>query len=66
MNITINGKPKQFESPLSISGLLDVLQLDGNRVAIELNHKVLLKEQFDTTSLQDGDALEIVQFVGGG
>ncbi len=66
MNITINGQPKQFKAPLTVSALLDALQLDGDRVAVELNCNVLLKEQFDATSLQNGDALEIVQFVGGG
>ncbi|WP_432823885.1 sulfur carrier protein ThiS [Trichloromonas sp.] len=66
MKITVNGKPKQLDAPITVSALLEALQLDGNRVAIELNRNVLLKEQFAATSLQDGDAMEIVQFVGGG
>jgi thiamine biosynthesis protein ThiS len=66
MNITINGRPKQFEGPLTVSSLLEALQLDGNRVAIELNREVLLKERFAATNLKNGDSLELVQFVGGG
>jgi thiamine biosynthesis protein ThiS len=66
MNITINGKPKQFDAPLTVSTLIDLLQLDAERVAMELNRTVLLKEQFAATNLQNGDSLEIVQFVGGG
>ncbi len=66
MNITINGQPKQFSAALTVSALLETLQLDSKRVAIELNSKVLLLEQFDASRLQDGDVLEIVQFVGGG
>jgi thiamine biosynthesis protein ThiS len=66
MNITINGQPKQIEGPLTVATLLDALQLDGNRVAIELNRSVLRNEQFAAINLHDGDELEIVQFVGGG
>jgi thiamine biosynthesis protein ThiS len=66
MNITINGKPKQVAGVLTVGALLDALQLDGNRVAVELNRNVLRKEQFAAINLHNGDALEVVQFVGGG
>ncbi len=60
MNITINGQPKQIEGPLTVAALLDALQLDGNRVAIELNRNVLRKEQFAAINLHtaaEGDHL---------
>jgi len=66
MNITVNGQPKRLDAPLTVAGLLETLQLDAGRVAVELNREVLLKERFAETNLQNGDTLEIVQFVGGG
>lgn len=66
MKITVNGKEKSFPTPLNICGLLEALQLDGDRVAIELNLGIVSKESFAGTALKDGDSIEIVQFVGGG
>ncbi len=40
--------------------------IDPRRVAIELNLEILPKTDYGTTSLRDGDKIEIVQFVGGG
>lgn len=66
MNLTINGKARQCDAPLTVAELIATLQLDADRVAVEHNRIVLLKGDFTTTSLSDGDVLEIVQFVGGG
>ncbi len=66
MNLTINGQTRQIDGPLTVTGLLNILQLDENRVAVEHNREVLLKADFPGVKLNDGDTLEIVQFVGGG
>ncbi len=66
MKITVNGKEKSFSAPLKMNELLEALQLDGNRVAVELNLGIVTQESFADTPIQDGDAIEIVQFVGGG
>ncbi len=66
MNLTINGQARQIDGPLTVAGLLNILQLDENRVAVEHNREVLLKADFAGVNLHDGDNLEIVQFVGGG
>lgn len=66
MTITVNGKEKEVRAPLTVRGLLDALELDPLRVAVELNREILLRERFEETALNDGDRLEIVQFVGGG
>ena len=39
---------------------------DPKRIALELNGEIVPKPQYDKTVLKDGDALEIVSFVGGG
>jgi len=66
MHITLNGKTRPIDNTPTVAALLDHLSLDASRVAVEHNRVVLLKGDFDTTPLNDGDVLEIVQFVGGG
>lgn len=66
MNLTVNGTPKSFDAPLKVDALLEALGLDAARVAVELNREILPRGRFAETLLKEGDALEIVQFVGGG
>jgi sulfur carrier protein len=46
--------------------LVDRLQLAGKRIAVERNGEIIPRSQFESVSLTDGDALEIVVAVGGG
>ena len=66
MQLTINGDERSFEAPLSLAGLLEQLGLKLDRVAVEYNRNIVPRPQWSETSLEDGDRLEIVQFVGGG
>lgn len=66
MVITVNGKSKELTTPATVAGLLDILNLDPTRVAIELNRDIIPRAEFAVRQLADGDTLEIVQFVGGG
>ncbi len=50
----------------TLLGLLRRMDLDPERVAIELDRRIVKKPNWDTTVLQPGARLEIVQFVGGG
>jgi len=63
--IFVNGERKEV-GPLSVLGLLENLEINPRRVAIELNLEILPKPDYATTALQDGDRVEIVHFVGGG
>jgi sulfur carrier protein len=63
--IIVNGEQKEV-GPLSVLGLLEMLVIDPRRVAVELNLEILPKADYETTTLQDGDRIEIVHFVGGG
>lgn len=65
MNVILNGKPRLAADAQSVRALLDELKLSPDRVAIELNRKLLRSDKYDTP-LQEGDELEIVTFVGGG
>ena len=66
MTIKLNGDPHQLPGPLSVSALLQTLEIDGRRVAVELNTAVIKKAAYDTSVVKDGDEVEIVNFVGGG
>ena len=66
MKIRINGEDKEVTEGLSIANLLEELQIRPARVVIELNRNIVSRQAQSSTLLKDGDALEIVQFVGGG
>jgi len=66
MQININGQNRTFTAPLNVTELLGQLQLAAERVVVELNREILTTDHHSTTLLQDGDQLELIQFVGGG
>ncbi len=66
MNLIINGESKNFSAPLNIEQLLVRLQLNQKSVVVELNREILTADKYVDIQLDDGDTLEIVQFVGGG
>jgi len=66
MTIKLNGDPHEVQGPLSVSALLEHLDVDARRVAVELNLNVVKKAAYDSSLINDGDEVEIVNFVGGG
>jgi sulfur carrier protein len=66
VTIQLNGDPFDLDGPISVAALLARLQIDPRRVAVELNLVVLKRATFETTVVQAGDSMEIVNFVGGG
>ena len=66
MTIRLNGDPHDIPGPLSVSALLQHLDIDARRVAVELNLSVVKKAAYDSAVINDGDEVEIVNFVGGG
>ena len=66
MRITLNGDPHDLPEPVTVSELLSRLAIDPRRVAVELNLVVLKRSTFETTTIQEGDEVEVVNFVGGG
>ncbi len=66
MTITLNGDAYEVSGPLTVSELLVRLDIDPRRVAVEHNLVVLKRAAFDDTTINAGDRIEIVNFVGGG
>ena len=66
VKIKINGEDKAIKDGLSVAALLEELQIRPGRVVIELNRNIVSRDLHGATVLKEGDALEIVHFVGGG
>ena len=66
MKLVLNGESQTFETPLTLTTLIEKLGMKSDRIAIELNRNIVPREQWRQTQLSEGDRLEIVHFVGGG
>lgn len=66
MQLIVNGEPRAATEGTTVRSLLDELQIPVVRVAVEVNLEIVPKAAYDGRTLQDGDKIEIVHFVGGG
>jgi len=66
MTIFLNGEKKQVPDAITVSGLLEFLQIQHQRVAVERNEEIVKKAAYAETVVQEGDQLEVVSFMGGG
>jgi sulfur carrier protein len=66
IEIVVNGRTHATSPHQTVLGLLQELNLDPARVAIELDRSILKRVRWGDTLLHAGARLEIVQFVGGG
>ncbi len=67
MNLTINGEQMQMCKGINVTKLLVERNVESpEMVSVELNDRILNKELYTTTSLQDGDQIEFLYFMGGG
>ena len=66
IEIVVNGEPKGVPEGLDLIRLLQHLEIDPERVAVEFNRSILRKPEWAATRIGAGDRIEIVWFVGGG
>lgn len=66
MKLTINGDLHDHPDGLTVKELLTDIGLDATKVAVERNREIVPRSQYGEVHLADGDALEIVHFIGGG
>jgi len=66
MQLKINGNAREFDPPLTLLGLIEKLGMKPDRVAVELNRRIIAREQWASITLAENDQLEVVHFVGGG
>lgn len=66
IKITVNGREESCPYGFSISDYLAAKGVNCAQVVAERNGVILKPEAFAGTSLQDGDSIEFIRFVGGG
>jgi len=66
IEIVLNGEPRAIAPGQSILDLLYALNLPIERLAVEHNLKIVKRDHWSSQALENGDKVEIVQFVGGG
>jgi thiamine biosynthesis protein ThiS len=66
LEILVNGEPRRVPGPATAADLLRHLGLDARAVVVELNRQIVRRPHLGDTALADGDAVELVHFVGGG
>ncbi len=66
IGIVLNGEPRRVPEGLRVSGLLKHLEIDGGRVAVELNREIVRQPEWDLAEVAEGAQVEVVWFVGGG
>ena len=64
--VTVNGEARGLPPGCTVARLLEILEMDPRRVAVERNGEVVPRRTFAEAALADGDRLEVVTFVGGG
>ena len=67
MIITINGKKySDYQEGITVMELIEKLNLHKKQIIVELNQLALIKRDYQSLSLKDGDSIEIVQIAAGG
>lgn len=66
MIIHLNGKPQEFDEPLNIAELIELIDVRVSLFVVEHNQNIINKDSYDKIQLKDQDKVEIVSFVGGG
>jgi thiamine biosynthesis protein ThiS len=66
IKIKVNGKKMLFDENIMAIDLIKKLKIPLNKVAIELNKKIIDKKKIKKVKLNNNDILEIVHFIGGG
>lgn len=64
--IQLNGEPYAVDGDACVAALIERLGFKRGRVAVEVNYAVIPKTQWASVTLHPGDAVEVVNFVGGG
>ncbi|MBR5346461.1 MAG: sulfur carrier protein ThiS [Deltaproteobacteria bacterium] len=66
MRIWINEEPQEVKEGVTLQSLLNELGFDAATVVVEMDGAIVARDAFATTTLSEGNRLELVRFVGGG
>ena len=66
MKIVVNGETREFKENITLQEVLQVLSLEGKVMAAAVNMNIVKKNEWQDYVVQEGDKLELLDFVGGG
>jgi sulfur carrier protein len=66
LTIRLNGEAYELPHELTVAALLERLEIDARRVAVEVNDTIVRRAGYAGTLIGAGDEVEVVNFVGGG
>lgn len=66
IEVRLNGKDRRVPKDTSVLELLESLDLRPGLVVVERNREILDRERYEEVTVEPGDTLELVHFVGGG
>jgi len=66
IEITVNGKKRTVAKTATVSTLLSSFNIVPTQVVVEINEDAVDRENYNSRTLNSGDTVEILQFVGGG
>jgi len=66
IQVRLNGKDREVAPDLTVTALLQSLELNPQLIVVELNRKILERDTYANTPVSAGDQIELVHFVGGG
>ncbi len=64
--VAVNGEMQEFDAPLTVAELMQRLGVVPAKVAVEKNLAIVPRSQHASETVDEGDAIEIVEFIGGG
>jgi thiamine biosynthesis protein ThiS len=64
--VRLNGKDREVEAGLTVTSLVESLDLNPALVVVELNREILSRARYPEVPVREGDTIELVHFVGGG
>ena len=66
ITIVLNGEKTEIQAGTNIEQLLQKLNIDNKRLAVEINQEIIPRSEFSSQTFSDMDKVEIVQAIGGG
>jgi thiamine biosynthesis protein ThiS len=66
MVLTVNGEAREVGTVTTVAELVAELGLDPRAVVVEQNRRIVRRSELADTTVHEGDAIELVHFVGGG
>ena len=66
MKIHLNGRIHEIANPMTVTGLLETLDLGGKPVVVELNEEAVFPRDYPETRVDEGARVEVVALAAGG